>query len=144
MAKKKGKKAKRTKAAARLKRTVKRKTTVKRKPARMKAAGPKQRQKKAPQRRLAVGPKKAISSIPQSKLSKSEQEIGFISHYFTEIGVGIIELTKGVLSNRDKVHVKGSTTDFIQIIDSMQYEHQPIQSAKAGQSIGVKVSQRVR
>jgi len=44
----------------------------------------------------------------------------------------------------DTIAVKGPTTDFEQAVDSMQIEHESVKEAKAGQSIGLKVAQRVR
>lgn len=70
-------------------------------------------------------------------------KIGRITHFFTKISVAVIELT-APLSVGDTIVVKGPTTDFEQVVDSMQIEHQNVQSAKAGQSIGLKVVQRVR
>jgi translation initiation factor IF-2 len=43
-----------------------------------------------------------------------------------------------------EIHFKGATTDFIQKIDSMQYDHQPISAAKKGQEVGIKVNEKVR
>jgi putative protease len=70
-------------------------------------------------------------------------EVGRITHYFTKIGVAVIEL-KAPLAVGDHIVVKGPTTDFEQIVDSMQIEHKNVQRADAGQSIGLKVTQRVR
>jgi putative protease len=72
-----------------------------------------------------------------------EKLIGKIIHYYTNIGVGIIELSDK-LSVGDKIHVKGASTDFEQTIDSMQVEHQDVNTAKAGESIGVKLNEKVR
>lgn len=72
-----------------------------------------------------------------------EQEVGKISHYYDKAGVGIIELTD-TLKVGDTIHIKGHTTDFTQQITSLQVEHQQIEEAKAGDSIGVKVDQLVR
>ena len=74
---------------------------------------------------------------------KMEKEIGKITHFFDKIGVAVIELTKE-LKIGDKILVKGATTDFSQVIDSMQVEHKNIAKAKKGQSIGVRVKERVR
>lgn len=74
---------------------------------------------------------------------RSLKEIGKISHYFTKIGVAVIELT-GPLSVGDKILFQGSTTDFEQTVSSMQIEHTNIAKAQAGQSIGLKVANRVR
>ena len=70
-------------------------------------------------------------------------EVGRITHYFSKIDVAIIEL-KAALSVGDTIAVKGPTTDFEQKVDSMQIEHQNVQKAEPGQSIGLKVKQRVR
>lgn len=70
-------------------------------------------------------------------------EVGRITHYFTKIGVAVIEL-KAPLAIGDHIVVKGPTTDFEQVVDSMQIEHKNVQRADAGQSIGLKVAQRVR
>ena len=72
-----------------------------------------------------------------------EQEIGKVVGYFTKIGVAAIELTRA-LSKGDKIHIKGNTTDFKQTIDSIQIENSVIDEAEAGQSVGIKVKDRVR
>jgi len=69
--------------------------------------------------------------------------IGKISHYFTKIGVGVIELSDE-LKVGDRISIEGATTNVQQTVDSMEIEHENMQSAGAGQSIGMKVAQRVR
>jgi len=146
MVKRKARRVARKKVSARLKKAVRR-AIPKRRVSRIKRikATQTRRKQKAPSRRVA--PAKRMQkqvSLPKPALSVSEQEIGYISHYFTNINVGIIELTKGNLNRGDKIRIKGETTDFTQVIDSMQYEHQPVDRAEAGKSIGIKVSDRVR
>jgi putative protease len=70
-------------------------------------------------------------------------EIGRVTHFFSKISVAVIEL-KAPLAVGDTVHIKGPTTDFEQVVESMQIEHKNVQRAEAGQSIGLKVAQRVR
>lgn len=70
-------------------------------------------------------------------------EIGHITHFFSKISVAVIELTKP-LAVGDTILIKGPTTDFEQPVESMQIEHNNVQRAEAGQSIGLKVAQRVR
>lgn len=72
-----------------------------------------------------------------------EKLIGKVTHYFTKISVGVIELEDTVKVG-DTIHIKGATTDFTQQIESMQIEHESINEAKAGQSIGLKVNESVR
>lgn len=69
--------------------------------------------------------------------------IGKVSHYFTKIGVGVIELTDSV-SVGDKISIEGATTDIQQTIKSMQINHKDVKKAKKGDSIGLKVKDRVR
>lgn len=74
----------------------------------------------------------------------TENKIGVISHYFGKISVAGIEIEKGKLEAGDTIHIKGHTTDFQQIIKSMQIDLQTVEAAKKGDSIGIKVSERVR
>jgi len=73
-----------------------------------------------------------------------EKLVGKITHYFTNIGVAVVEITKGKLKTGDKLHIKGSTSDFEQVIDSMQVEHENVETAKKGDAVGLKVDQQVR
>ena len=73
-----------------------------------------------------------------------EEEIGRITHYFAKVSVGILEMTKGEIGIGDTIHIKGHTTDFYQNIDSMQVDHIPVESAKTGDTVGLKVENPVR
>jgi len=73
-----------------------------------------------------------------------EEEIGKITHYFSKINVGILELSKGTLQVGDTIHIKGHTSDFYQKIESMQLEHDAVDKVKAGESVGMKVENPVR
>jgi putative protease len=72
-----------------------------------------------------------------------EKLVGKIIHYYTNIGVGVIELSDE-LKVGDKIHIKGDSTDFEQTVDSMQIEHQNVQSAKSGESLGLKTIEKVK
>ena len=74
----------------------------------------------------------------------SEKKIGVISHYFGKISVAGIEIKKGKLEVGDTIRIKGHTTDFTQMIKSMQIDLQTVEVAKKGDSIGIKVNERVR
>jgi putative protease len=73
-----------------------------------------------------------------------EEEIGKVSGYFRKIGVAAIDITQGTLSVGDTIHIKGHTTDFTQVVESMQIEHENVQTAKVGDSIGIKAKDHVR
>ena len=72
-----------------------------------------------------------------------EQIIGKVSDFFARPVVAAIELT-AALNVGDKIRIKGHTTDLELNVDSMQIDNSPVTAAKAGDSIGVKVSERVR
>jgi len=76
-------------------------------------------------------------------LEKQPQEIGKVTHFFTKISVAVVEL-KAPLSVGDRIRIMGPTTDFEQDVESMQIEHENVKTAKAGQSIGLKVKDHVR
>jgi putative protease len=72
-----------------------------------------------------------------------EKPIGEVTHYFGKIGVMALELTD-TLSVGDTIHVKGHTTDFVTTVESLQIEHESVAEAGAGQSVGIKVGEKVR
>ena len=73
-----------------------------------------------------------------------ETEIGRVTHYFGKIGVAALEITSGELKVGDTIHIKGHTSDFTTTIESMQIEHEQVQVAKVGDSIGIKVPDHAR
>jgi putative protease len=76
-------------------------------------------------------------------MQMAEEEIGKISDFYAHPVVAGIELTAS-LKVGDKIRIKGHTTDVEMTVDSMQIDNADIQEAKAGDSIGVKVPERVR
>lgn len=74
----------------------------------------------------------------------SETQIGRVSRYFGKAGVAAVEIEAGDLRLGDTIHIRGKTTDFSQVVESMQLEHEVIQTATPGQLVGIKVQERVR
>lgn len=72
-----------------------------------------------------------------------KEKIGEVTHYFTNIGVGVIDLT-GEIKQGDKISIEGTTTDLQQMVESMQIEHEDVEKAGPGDSVGLKVEDRVR
>jgi translation elongation factor EF-Tu-like GTPase len=72
-----------------------------------------------------------------------EEMIGTVSDFFARPVVAAIELTAS-LKVGDKIRIKGHTTDLELVVESMQIDNAAVNEAKAGDSIGVKVSERVR
>jgi len=69
--------------------------------------------------------------------------VGRVTHYFPKISVAVVEV-EDELKLGDKISIEGKTTNFEQIVESMQIEHKPIEIARKGDVIGLKVKDRVR
>jgi selenocysteine-specific translation elongation factor len=72
-----------------------------------------------------------------------EEVIGKVIDFFARPVVAGIDLT-GTLRVGDRIHITGHTTDLELAVDSMQINNVNVNEAKAGDSIGIKVSDRVR
>lgn len=76
-------------------------------------------------------------------MSKTLEKVGEVSHYFTKINVAVVELS-APLRVGDRIAIKGMTTNLEQTVESMEIEHEAMEEAKKGDSIGLKVVDRVR
>ena len=70
-------------------------------------------------------------------------QVGHITHFFSKISVAVVELT-APLAVGERILVKGPSTDFEQVVESMQIEHKNIPRAEAGQAIGLKMAEHAR
>ncbi|VVB59764.1 Elongation factor Tu domain 2 [uncultured archaeon] len=73
-----------------------------------------------------------------------EEKIGIVEHFFTNINVAAIKITDGELKIGDTIHFVGAHTDFTHNIDRMEINRAPVQIAKKGDAIGIKVTDKVR
>lgn len=148
------KKAKKTSAT---KKTVKKKAAkrvAKKKSTRKKAtrttAGKATTGKRSPSTpKRATAATRAKPAAPSSSKRESiaagfPRPIGVIAHFFPHAGAGIVAIDEGEVQVGDTVHIRGHTTDFYQRIDRIEIDRQPIEVARAGQVVGIHVSQRVR
>ena len=146
------------------KKVLRKKVTAKKKPAKKKAAKKKTAKKKAakktvkkkvaakaavkraaPSKPTMVTPGPPSGSIPPvEEPAQNEVAAGVVTHYYSHLGVAVIQVNKGEIRTGDTIHVKGHTTDFTQTIDSMEYEHQHVEVASAGRSVGLKVKDHTR
>jgi len=74
--------------------------------------------------------------------SKEPKPIGVVTHFYGNLEVAIVKFSKSVAVGTI-VRFKGATTDFAQTIDSMQFDHKAIETAKKGQQVGIKVKDKV-
>jgi selenocysteine-specific translation elongation factor len=73
----------------------------------------------------------------------AEDVVGTVEDFFAHPVVAGIKLT-APLKVGDKIRIKGHTTDLEMEVGSMQIDNANVTEAKAGDSIGVKVKERVR
>ncbi len=73
----------------------------------------------------------------------AEKEVGKVMDFFARPVVAGIDMT-GTLKVGDKIHIKGHTTDIEMEIASMQIDNNNVTVAKKGDSVGIKVPDRVR
>jgi len=73
-----------------------------------------------------------------------EEQVGVIVKFFAKPSVAALEVTGGTIKKGDLLHYKGHTTDFTEEVVSMEIDNQAVDEAKAGDLVGLKVSQRVR
>jgi putative protease len=72
-----------------------------------------------------------------------EKTIGKVEDFFSRPVVAGVDMT-GTLKVGDKVHIMGHTTDIEMVIESMQIDNADVTKAKKGDSVGIKVPDRVR
>lgn len=84
--------------------------------------------------------------MPEKEMAKEiEGElIGKVTHFFDKIGVAVLNVDETVKVGDKLRFVGGEHTDFEQLIDSMQVDHQAVKSAKKGEDVAVKVQDKVR
>lgn len=76
-------------------------------------------------------------------MAKKPIKLADVVHVYGKIHVAILHVLKP-LKKGDAIHFKGHTTDFTQVVKSMQIEHEDVASAKKGDDIGLKVDKDVR
>lgn len=132
MAKKRARTLKKTKRPAKARR-AKKPARMTRKPA-ARISKKITRKTRAPKTRQAP---EAAMELPR------KMPVGTVTHFYTDISVCVIELTDK-LRVGEWISIEGATTNLRQRVASMQVNRQPVSQASAGDSIGLKVADRVR
>jgi hypothetical protein len=73
-------------------------------------------------------------------ITPMEERLGSVIKYFDKTSIAAVKLDFGELATGDSIHIKGTSTDFTQKIDLLEFDHQPVQKAIRGQFIGIKLS----
>jgi len=95
---------------------------------------------------MAKAKTKVKAKTKIKKVVKAEKEgklIGKITHYFSNIEVAVINLSSPLKSGDTIRVIGGQETDFEQKVDSMQIDHEQVKSAKKGDSVGMKIDEKV-
>ena len=93
---------------------------------------------------LASAVRAAMVGRNLEETTMSEQPVGEVTHYFNKAEVAGITIIEGELKIGDTISVIGQTTDFQQDIESMQIEHESVETATIGDRVGIRVTDRVR
>ncbi len=73
-----------------------------------------------------------------------EERIGSVLRFFEKNSVAALKLDYGDLAVGDTVHIKGPVTDFTQKVETMEFDHKPVDKALRGQMTGIRLSQPAR
>ena len=74
----------------------------------------------------------------------TETKIGTVTHYYTHLHVAAVKIADGELHTGDMIHIKGRTSDFMQKIGSMEFEHESADVAKMGENVGIAMVEYAR
>ena len=74
----------------------------------------------------------------------TETKIGSVTHYFNHLHVAGVVINDGELHKGDTIHIKRHTSDFEQIVESMEIDHATVEVAKPGDQIGLSVIEYAR
>lgn len=85
----------------------------------------------------------AMLSRPKPVREPKPVVVADVTHFLDKIQVAILKIRSSVKVG-DVVRFKGTKTDFVQRIDSMQINHSQVLIAKKGDEIGLKVASCVR
>lgn len=66
-------------------------------------------------------------------------KIGSVTHYYDKIGVAVVDLDANLAVGDSIKFVRGGEDLFEQKVESIQIEHEKLESAKKGDTIGLKV-----
>ena len=70
-------------------------------------------------------------------------QIGRVTHYFGRLGVAVLAL-EDTLRVGDCIRILGHTTEFAQVVCSMEINHRQIQEAGRGAEVALKVVEPAR
>ena len=100
--------------------------------------------KKIAKRKIAKSKAKKVVKVKKQALEASLEKVGEVTHYFPHVNAAAVKLLKSGLKVGDSIYIKGHTTDFKELVQSIQLDRASIPEGKKGQEIGLLVKSRVR
>jgi putative protease len=73
-----------------------------------------------------------------------ETQVAVVVKFFAKPSVAALEVINGSIKKGDMLRFKGHTTDFTEEVGSMEVDNHPIEEAKVGDLVGLKIKERVR
>lgn len=86
----------------------------------------------------------ARASHPATIARLYPERIGTVLHYYAQARGAIVQLERGEVHLGDAVHIRGHTTDFYDRIEELKIDDRPVEVARCGQTVGIRVSRTVR
>lgn len=71
-------------------------------------------------------------------------KVGKVTHFYDKIGVAVVDLETDLAIGDTIKFVRGGEDLFEQQVSSIQIEHEKVETAKAGQTVGLKTDQEVK
>lgn len=68
-----------------------------------------------------------------------DKPIGKVVHFYDKLGVAIVDLQSGGIKVGQEVKFKKGDSEFTQKVESLQVDHESVDSVKKGDSFGLKV-----
>ena len=75
----------------------------------------------------------------EKKETMSGEEIGKVIHYFGKAMVAVVRLTSNLVVG-DTVKIMRGEVEQEEKVESMQVDHQPVESGKAGDEVAIKIN----
>lgn len=72
-----------------------------------------------------------------------EVKVGEVIKFFAKPSVAAIKVD-GPIKVGDELHYKGATTDFVEVVASMQIDNAVVTEVASGALVGIKINDKVR
>ncbi|MFH1769816.1 MAG: hypothetical protein ABH833_04090 [Parcubacteria group bacterium] len=71
------------------------------------------------------------------------KKLGEVTHWYDKLGVAVLKLTAN-LNKGDAIKVVRGDAEFEDTVSSMQVDHEDVESAKKGDEVALKLSQKAK